>query len=55
MIYLGDHVRTRINVCGHDEFIVKTPNAAGHVHLNVGQEIKIGWMPDDCRAVDAKV
>jgi putative spermidine/putrescine transport system ATP-binding protein len=53
VIYLGDHVRTRINVCGHEEFVVKTPNSAGHVHLNVGQNINIGWMPDDCRALDA--
>jgi putative spermidine/putrescine transport system ATP-binding protein len=53
VIYLGDHVRTRISLLGHDEFVVKTPNAAGHIHLEVGQQVKVGWLPDDCRALDA--
>ncbi|MDX1400460.1 MAG: TOBE domain-containing protein, partial [Kiloniellales bacterium] len=53
VIYLGDHVRTRISLCGHSDFVVKTPNAAGHVHLEVGQQVKVGWMADDCRALDA--
>ncbi len=53
VIYLGDHVRTRINLLGHDEFIVKTPNSADHEHLEVGQKIRVGWLPDDCRALDA--
>ena len=54
VIYLGDHVRTRITLCGHDEFIVKTPNAAGHIHLEVGQQVNVGWLADDCRALDAR-
>jgi putative spermidine/putrescine transport system ATP-binding protein len=53
VIYLGDHVRTRISLVGHDEFIVKTPNAAGHIHLEVGQQVNVGWLADDCRALDA--
>lgn len=53
VIYLGDHVRTRISLVGHDEFIVKTPNAAGHIHLEVGQKVNVGWLADDCRALDA--
>ncbi len=52
-IYLGDHMRTRVNVCGHDDFIVKVPNAAQHEHLRPGDEIKIGWHVEDCRALDA--
>ena len=28
LIYLGDHIRTRISVCGCDDFIVKVPNAS---------------------------
>ncbi|MGI9437281.1 MAG: ABC transporter ATP-binding protein [Geminicoccaceae bacterium] len=52
-IYLGDHMRTRVNVCGHDDFIVKVPNAAQHQHLKPGDEIKIGWHVEDCRALDA--
>lgn len=30
LIYLGDHIRCRLNVHGNDEFVVKVPNAAGH-------------------------
>ena len=52
-IYLGDHMRTRVNVCGHDDFIVKVANAAGHVHIKPGDIVNIGWHPEDCRALDA--
>jgi len=52
-IYLGDHMRTRVTVCGHDDFIVKVPNAAGHVHIEPGDQVKIGWHAEDCRALDA--
>ena len=53
LIYLGDHVRTRISLCGHDDFIVKVPNSAGHVHLEPGDVVKVGWQAEDCRALDA--
>lgn len=53
LIYLGDHVRTRVNVCGHDDFIIKVPNASGHVHLQPGETVKVGWKTEDCRALDA--
>jgi len=52
LIYLGDHVRTRVNVCANDEFIVKIPNAQGHRIVNKGQNIQLGWSSDDCRALD---
>ncbi|MEH6476125.1 MAG: ABC transporter ATP-binding protein [Sneathiella sp.] len=53
LIYLGDHIRTRINVCGRDDFIIKVPNAAGLAQLAEGSQVKIGWAQDDCRALDA--
>jgi putative spermidine/putrescine transport system ATP-binding protein len=53
LIYLGDHIRTRVNVCGNDEFIIKVPNSQGHLVVNTDQKIKIGWSSDDCRALDA--
>ena len=53
MIYLGDHIRCRMTVAGNDEFIVKIPNASDSKQLAVGQNIRIGWMTDDCRALDA--
>ena len=53
LIYLGDHVRTRVEVCGDPEFIVKVPNSAGHKHLQVGESVTVGWKTEDCRALDA--
>ncbi len=53
IIYLGDHVRTRMSLCGQEEFIVKIPNSYGHVHLKMGEQISVGWQYEDCRALDA--
>ena len=52
-IYMGDIFRTRLRVAGNDEFIVKTRNAPDQVRLEPGAEIDIGWLPSDCRALDA--
>ena len=52
LIYLGDHIRTRFTVCGHDDFIVKIPNSAVHAHLREGDRVDIGWNVEDCRALD---
>lgn len=53
VIYLGDHVRTRLSVCGHDDFVVKLPNSEGVVQVEPGAMITIGWKTEDCRALDA--
>ena len=52
LIYLGDHIRTRVSVCNADEFIIKVPNAAGHAVLEEGRTTKVGWLAEDCRALD---
>ena len=52
LIYLGDHIRTRIAVCGHENFVVKVPNAADHEGIAVGEHVRVGWRPEDCRALD---
>jgi putative spermidine/putrescine transport system ATP-binding protein len=52
-IYMGDIFRTRLRVAGNDEFVVKTRNAPDQVRLKPGQQIEIGWLPEDCRALDA--
>ena len=52
LIYHGDHIRTRVQVCGHDDFIIKVPNAAGHALLAPGQVTRIGWRAEDCHALD---
>lgn len=52
-IYMGDIFRTRLRVAGNDEFIIKTRNAPDVERLTPGQQIEIGWLPQDCRALDA--
>ncbi|MBQ4825585.1 MULTISPECIES: ABC transporter ATP-binding protein [unclassified Leisingera] len=52
-IYMGDIFRTRLRVAGNDEFIIKTRNAPDQTRLQPGQQIEIGWLPEDCRALDA--
>jgi|TARA_B110000196_G_scaffold109713_1_gene95102 putative spermidine/putrescine transport system ATP-binding protein len=52
-IYMGDMFRTRLRVAGNDNFIVKTRNAPDQVQLEPGAQIDIGWLPADCRALDA--
>ena len=52
-IYMGDIFRTRLRVAGNEDFVVKTRNAPDQVRLKPGQQIDIGWLPEDCRALDA--
>ena len=52
LIYLGDHIRCRLNVLGNDEFVVKVPNASRHPVPTVGGRTQVSWSSDDCRALD---
>jgi putative spermidine/putrescine transport system ATP-binding protein len=52
LIYLGDHIRTRMSVAGHSDFIVKVPNNADHHVLKEGHTTTVGWQAQDCRALD---
>lgn len=52
-IYMGDVFRTRLRVAGNDNFIVKTRNRADQARLEPGTTVNIGWLPQDCRALDA--
>jgi putative spermidine/putrescine transport system ATP-binding protein len=52
-IYMGDMFRTRLRVAGNDNFIVKTRNAPNQIQLEPGAQVEIGWLPSDCRALDA--
>jgi putative spermidine/putrescine transport system ATP-binding protein len=51
-IYMGDIFRTRLKVAGRDDFIIKTRNAPDQRRLQPGEQIEIGWLPEDCRALD---
>jgi putative spermidine/putrescine transport system ATP-binding protein len=52
-IYMGDIFRTRLKVAGKDDFVIKTRNAPDQMRLTPGTQIEIGWLPEDCRALDA--
>jgi len=52
-VYMGDIFRTRLRVAGNEDFVIKTRNAPDQVRLKPGQQIEIGWLPQDCRALDA--
>lgn len=52
-IYMGDVFRTRLKVAGRDDFIIKTRNSADQERLKPGTQLQIGWLPQDCRALDA--
>ena len=51
LIYLGDHIRARLDVCGNNEFIVKVPNEGSFNHKE-GDLLNLSWNPDDVRALD---
>lgn len=53
LIYLGDHIRCRMNVHGDDQFIAKIPNSPESQRVHVGQDVSIGWAAKDCRALNA--
>jgi putative spermidine/putrescine transport system ATP-binding protein len=52
LIYLGDHTRVRVNVCGTNEFVIKVPRSAAAPDLAVGRTMNIGWQSKECRALD---
>ena len=51
-IYMGDMFRTRLRVAGSDDFVIKSRNTLGQRMLAPGEKIKIGWAPQDARALD---
>jgi len=54
LIYLGDHIRTRVEVCGNDQFIVKVPNSYKGANLQEGASVKLSWKASDSRALDLR-
>ena len=51
-IYLGDHVRVRLEVGGKSDFFVKQPIAELDPALSVGDVVPIGWQVEHVRALD---
>ena len=51
-IYMGDMFRTRLKVAASEDFVIKSRNTQGQRRLEPGEKIKIGWAPQDARALD---
>ena len=52
VIYMGDILRARLRVAGSDDFVMKMRNTQGQTRLTPGQQLKVGWHPQDARALD---
>jgi putative spermidine/putrescine transport system ATP-binding protein len=52
VIYMGDILRVVLKVAGSDDFVMKMRNTLGQTKLSPGQKIKVGWHPQDARALD---
>ncbi len=52
VIYMGDILRARLRVAGSDDFVMKMRNTQAQTRLNPGQTIRVGWHPQDARALD---
>jgi putative spermidine/putrescine transport system ATP-binding protein len=52
LIYLGDHTRVRLAVCGQDDFIVKIAHTQGPPDIRPGDRVPVGFTVEDCRALD---
>ncbi|AGT07852.1 ABC transporter ATP-binding protein [Paracoccus aminophilus] len=52
VVYMGDILRTRLRVAGSEDFVMKSRNTLGQTRLAPGQKIRIGWHPQDARALD---
>ncbi|MDS9467289.1 ABC transporter ATP-binding protein [Paracoccus sp. MBLB3053] len=52
VVYMGDILRARLRVAGQDDFVMKYRNTLGQVKLSPGETIRIGWHPEDARALD---
>ena len=50
VIYLGDHVRARVALPGHDDFTVKRPIDEAHRLPAIGEPVELAWVPEHCRA-----
>ncbi|TMV81523.1 ABC transporter ATP-binding protein [Thioclava sp. BHET1] len=51
-IYMGDIFRTRLRVAGSEDFVIKNRNTIDQRRLVPGEKVRLGWAPQDARALD---
>ncbi|MEM7198436.1 MAG: ABC transporter ATP-binding protein [Pseudomonadota bacterium] len=52
LIYLGDHIRCRLDVLGNDDFVVKIPNSSDRELPTIGAKVALTFNVHHCRALD---
>ena len=52
VIYMGDILRAVLRVAGSADFVLTMRNTLGQTKLRPGDRIKVGWHPQDARALD---
>jgi len=52
VIYLGDHVRIRLDLAGDHDFTVKTPISRFDRGLRAGDSVLVGMAPEHACALD---
>ncbi len=52
LIYLGDHTRMRLALCGQEDFVVKLAHTRGAPQVRPGDRVPVGFTVEDCRALD---
>ncbi len=55
VIYLGDHLRVRVELAGRKEIIAKAPAAQFKHRFDTGDAIHVGIIPEQLRALDPTV
>ncbi len=51
VVFIGDHLRVRLRLGDHEDFIAKVPNIVGHGIVLPDDRIRIGWTVLDGRAL----
>lgn len=51
-VYMSDILRAVLKVAGLDDFVMNMRNTLGQTKLSPGWKIKVGWHPQDARALD---
>jgi putative spermidine/putrescine transport system ATP-binding protein len=54
IVYVGDHIRVRLAVCGTETFVAKVGSALGPRGIAPSDRIRVGWHAADCRALDSQ-
>jgi putative spermidine/putrescine transport system ATP-binding protein len=53
VVYGGNHFRVRASVWDSSEFLLTVANSGSRRKLVAGELVRIGWQPEDCRALNA--